>query len=267
MEENKNNDIEAEENTQGDSNRNLITILITLVVLVVVAVIYWDRQNNRNFQQAQAAMQTGLLEKWGPQSQQQVNSALGLKPAAFSKQVSYRDIVAKVAPSVVSVKVGSSFINQGPIVQSQPLAWGKGNVSAGATAGYLRCPNCYTTVPSPGAGQVNMVNCPSCGMRMRRGSAQSQLQANPNQPADQSSDATGFGQYVWGGRMGGWGTGPIGLLICPNCSTHVPHQRGVAAYTINCPSCGTRMMPQSATGARPVPADTQQVANQLKEQP
>jgi uncharacterized membrane protein len=114
-------DVEMEENSQGGNNRNLITILITLIILVVVAVIYWDRQNQRNSQQAQAAMQTDLQEEWGPQAQQQINSALSAKPVAFSKQVSYKNIVAKIAPSVVSVNVGSSFINQGPAVQAQPV--------------------------------------------------------------------------------------------------------------------------------------------------
>ena len=73
MEENIKSDVEMEENSQGGNNRNLITILITLVVLVVVAVIYWERQNKRNFQRAQAEMQTDLLEEWGPQAQQQIN--------------------------------------------------------------------------------------------------------------------------------------------------------------------------------------------------
>jgi predicted Holliday junction resolvase-like endonuclease len=107
MEEKKNKGIEAEESTQADNgnNRNLITVLITLIILVVVVVIYWDRQNKRDFQQAQAAMQTDLAEEWGPLSQQQIQSALRVTPAAFSKQVSYKNIVARVAPSVVSVKI------------------------------------------------------------------------------------------------------------------------------------------------------------------
>jgi len=273
MEESKNNDIEAEENTRGGNNRNLITILITLVVLVVVAVVYWDRQNRRNFQQAQAAIQTNLLEEWGPQSQQQVNSAFGVKPAAFSRQVSYKNIVAKVAPSVVSVNVGSSFINQGdPAIQSQPVAVGQGNISAGT--GSLSCPNCYNSVPCPraGAGAGNMVNCPNCGMCMTRNGmpwrypfpTQSQPQAIQNQPADQSQGLSGFGQYVWGGRMGGSAMGPGGFLVCPNCATQVSHQRGVPASIVNCPSCGTRMMRQGLPSVYPLPAGGQQMAIQPK---
>ena len=265
-------DVEMEENSQGANNRNLITVLITLIVLVVVAVIYWDRQNKRNFQQAQSAIQTGLLKEWEPQGHQQVNSALGIRSVAFSKQVSYKNIIARVAPSVVSVNVGSSFINQGPTIQSQPVAWGRGNVSGGATAGYLSCPNCYTTVPSPGAGQGNMVNCPSCGTGMIRGGmpwrypfpTQSQPQAIQNQPADHSGGLSGFGQYVWGGRMGGSAMGPGGFLVCPNCGTHVSHQRGLPASALNCPSCGTQMMRQGALGGYPLPAGGQQMAFQPK---
>ncbi|MHC4075611.1 MAG: S1C family serine protease, partial [Planctomycetota bacterium] len=263
-------DVEMEEISQGANNRNLITVLITLIVLVVVAVMYWDRQNERNFQQAQTEIQTGLLEEWGPQSQQQVNSALGVKPVAFSKQVSYKNIVARVAPSVVSVNVGSSFINQGdPAIQPQPVAWGRGNVSAGVTAGYLRCPNCYNSVPCPRAGGAgNMVNCPNCGMCMTHGGmpwrypfpAQSQPQAMQNQPADQLDGLSGFGQYVWGGRMGGSAMGPGGFLACPNCGIQVHHQRGVPASIINCPSCGTQMMRQGTSGVCPLPAGGQQLA-------
>ena len=264
MEENRNNDIEAEKNTQDGNNRNLITILIALVVLVVVAVVYWDRQSRRNFRQAQAVMQTNLLEEWGPQSQQQVNSALGVKLAAFSKQVSYKNIVAKVAPSVVSVDVGSSFINQGdPAIQSQPVAGGRG---------FLSCPNCYNSVPCQVAGQGNMVNCPHCGMSMTRNGmpwrypfpAQSQPQAIQNQPADRIDGFSGFGQYVWGGRMGGQGMGPGGFLVCPNCATQVSHQRGLPASALNCPSCGTQMMRQGLPDAYPLPAGGQQMALQPK---
>ncbi|MHC4546028.1 MAG: hypothetical protein ACYSYL_16165 [Planctomycetota bacterium] len=157
MEENAKSDVEMEENAQGGNNRNLITVLITLIILVVVAVIYWDRQNQRNFQQARAATQKDILEEWGPQALQQINSELSAKPVAFSKQVSYKNIVAKVAPSVVSVNVGSSFINQGLAAKSQPVAWGPGNFSVGATAGYLNCPNCYTAVPCPKVGQGERV--------------------------------------------------------------------------------------------------------------
>jgi S1-C subfamily serine protease len=278
MEENAKGDVEIEENSQGGNNRNLITILITLIVLVVVAVIYWDRQNQRNLQQAQAAMQTNLLEEWGPQSQQQINSVLGVKAVAFSKQVSYKNTVAKIAPSVVSVNVGSSFINQGPAIQSQPVALGQGNIWSGGMSGWRTggswvCPNCRANVPCRRGIVASGLNCPSCGIRMTHGCtpwacplmAQSQAPAAQNQPADQSRGGTALGQYVWGGRMGGWGMGPGGYLACPNCGTQVPHQRGGPAYTVNCPNCGTQMMRQGVPGVYPTPGQTQQLAARPKD--
>ena len=84
MKENTKSDVEMEESSQGDNNRNLITVLITLIVLVIVVVIYWDRQKQRDFQQVQAEIQGGILEEWGPQAQQEINSALSVKPISFS---------------------------------------------------------------------------------------------------------------------------------------------------------------------------------------
>ncbi|MHC5054204.1 MAG: PDZ domain-containing protein [Planctomycetota bacterium] len=43
------------------------------------------------------------------------------------------------------------------------------------------------------------------------------------------------------GRMGGFGPGPGGSLVCPNCGTRVTHQRAVPCFTVPCPSCGTLM--------------------------
>lgn len=40
------------------------------------------------------------------------------------------------------------------------------------------------------------------------------------------------------GRMGGFGMGPGGECICPQCGTRVPHQRGVPCFKMSCPNCG-----------------------------
>ena len=55
---------------------------------------------------------------------------------------------------------------------------------------------------------------------------------------------TGPGTLAGGfrGRMGGLGLGPGGQLVCPKCATRVIHQRGVACYSVRCPSCGTPMI-------------------------
>ena len=180
-------------------NKNLITVLVALIILIVVAVFYWDRQKQLYLRQAQAEMQTDLLEEWGPQAQQQVQAAFGAQTVAFSRQVSYKNIIVRVAPSTVSINVNSGFFNQGgPAVQSQPVAQTKPadqSQEAAASAQYVW------------GGTPGIYPVPS----------QSQQIAAQNRLADQSQEASGLGQYVWGGRMGGWGLGPGGYLVCPNC--------------------------------------------------
>jgi len=275
-----------------ENNRNLLAALIALIVLVVVAVFYWDRQKQRDLrlQRTQAEVQGELLEELGPQAQQQIQAAFGAQTVAFSKQISYKNIVARIAPSVVSINVSSSFINQGgPAVQARPAAqnqpadqsqgisgsaqyvlgggMGGGGLSSG---GYLVCPNCSTRVPCQRSAPAHTVGCPSCGIGMMWTRApwagpilpQAQQPAAQNQPAIQSQGVSGFGQYVWGGRMGGWGLGPGGFLACPNCGMKVPHQIGIPAYTVSCPGCGTQMMREGTPGYYPVPGQVQQLAAQ-----
>lgn len=267
MKEDMKSDVQAQKvalGNDGNDNVNLIAVLIALVVLVVVAAIYWDRQTNRNFQQARAEIQTTLVDEWGPQMQQQIDLALAAQPVAFSKQISYKNIVAMVAPSVVSVNVGTSLVSQGALAQN--IRGAAGDYQGGI--GRWLCPNCNTTVPCWGGNLVNSINCPSCGMGMFHGCppggcpllGQRQPQ-DPNLPASSPLDGGLLGQFVWGGRMGGQGLGPGGYLVCPNCGKQVAHQTGVPSYATNCPSCGTQMMRQGTTGPYPVPAGAQQVAN------
>ena len=43
------------------------------------------------------------------------------------------------------------------------------------------------------------------------------------------------------GRMGGFGLGPGGECVCPQCGTRIPHQRGAPCYEHRCPKCGQAM--------------------------
>ena len=196
-------------------NKNLITILIVIIILVVVAVFYWDRQEKRTFAQSQAGIQADLLEDWGPGSQQQIQAALQsqamLQPQTVANlsQVSYKNIIARVAPSVVTVNVDTSiFNNAAQQAQIQPVA------------------------------------TQSLGLGLTASGQDMQL------------------QNVWGARMGGFGAGPIGNLVCPNCSTTVPHQIGVPAYTVSCPNCQTPMMREGTPGISRIPVQNQQAADQ-----
>lgn len=39
----------------------------------------------------------------------------------------------------------------------------------------------------------------------------------------------------------GFGLGPEGECVCPQCGTKVSHQRGIPCYKQSCPKCGTSM--------------------------
>jgi hypothetical protein len=52
----------------------------------------------------------------------------------------------------------------------------------------------------------------------------------------------GLGRGGGRGRQpGGFGLGPGGDCICPNCKTRTPHQRGIPCYEQKCPKCGSLM--------------------------
>ena len=54
----------------------------------------------------------------------------------------------------------------------------------------------------------------------------------------------GMGRGGGRGRMGGNrpGAGLGGECICPKCGAKASHQQGVPCYSMNCPSCGTKMI-------------------------
>ncbi len=62
----------------------------------------------------------------------------------------------------------------------------------------------------------------------------------PLRPRREASRGLGRG----GGRgrqSGGFGLGPGGDCVCPNCGTRTPHQRGIPCYEQKCPKCGSLM--------------------------
>ena len=44
---------------------------------------------------------------------------------------------------------------------------------------------------------------------------------------------------------GGFGLGPGGRCVCPDCGYVVEHARGVPCFTIRCPRCGRAMTRKS----------------------
>ncbi len=68
---------------------------------------------------------------------------------------------------------------------------------------------------------------------------------NFNEPAG-GFGGRGGGRRSGGGRgLGrnpkGFGLGPEGNCVCPQCSTEAPHQTGVPCYEQTCPKCGAKM--------------------------
>jgi hypothetical protein len=42
-------------------------------------------------------------------------------------------------------------------------------------------------------------------------------------------------------RPGGFGLGPSGECVCPQCGKRIPHRLGVPCYQEKCPECGATM--------------------------
>ncbi len=51
----------------------------------------------------------------------------------------------------------------------------------------------------------------------------------------------GSGKGAGKGRMGGFGLGPGGFCVCPNCGEKVSHAQGIPCNKMKCPKCGTVM--------------------------
>ena len=62
-------------------------------------------------------------------------------------------------------------------------------------------------------------------------------------PGGDGTGPDGSGPIGGRGRVQrpGFGMGPSGECICPNCKTSVPHERGVPCFNKKCPKCGAPM--------------------------
>jgi S1-C subfamily serine protease len=194
-----------QEKKKSADNNQLVAVLIVLLVLIVVAVFYWDRQQQRRVNLSQARIRANLLEDWGPGSQQQVQSAFQGQTVGFGRGVSYKNIIAQVAPSVVSINVESGFFNRatqpGPSQAQNVRGVGHG------PGGNAVCPNCNAKILCQKGMPACFTNCPKCGTHMRPEGASwfcpfqpqaGQLPPVQNQPADQSVGSGGAAKYVQG---------------------------------------------------------------------
>jgi len=64
-------------------------------------------------------------------------------------------------------------------------------------------------------------------------------------PRRDGTGPTGQGPITGRGRgrqPGGFGLGPGGFCVCPQCKEKVSHERGVPCYEVKCPKCNTQMV-------------------------
>ena len=93
------------------------------------------------------------------------------------------------------------------------------------------CPNCDTRVPCL-QNHNGRTFCPSCGVIMNR---KGRGLFSPGTTA--GTDISVVGNF-------GFGLGPLGNLVCPDCGLVTQHQRGLPCYTVNCHRCGATMVRQ-----------------------
>lgn len=65
-------------------------------------------------------------------------------------------------------------------------------------------------------------------------------------PSDQRKRS---GSQGGSGRKGGFGLGPGGKCVCPQCGKEAPHQRGAPCYQTRCSECGTPMIRKRSSGS------------------
>ena len=200
------------------TQRHVITATLAITIFVVVMAIYWDRQNQRNYELAQQSLQARAAEDAPRPGMAGPVRARGLEPrlVAFSK-VSYKNIVAAIAPSVVSVNTGAAL---GGANQIQQVAAGTPPETTPRGA-YL--------VPGDDLGKF-ILRPPGLGARRMA-----------------APDAPGAPGYAGQGAA-------ARCYICPNCYTRMPCTAGTTGNTLGCPSCGMQMCLAGATGQAPFAA-------------
>ncbi|MHA1712382.1 MAG: NifB/NifX family molybdenum-iron cluster-binding protein [Candidatus Freyarchaeota archaeon] len=83
------------------------------------------------------------------------------------------------------------------------------------------------------SGKLRSIPAPTAPMHIGMGFV-------PRQPGMGMSMGRGGGRGI--GRMGGFGAGPSGFCVCPNCGYRLPHVAGTPCFRQTCPQCGGRMI-------------------------
>ena len=159
--------------TKGSEN-HLIFVSMTLLILIVTSVFYWDRRQQRQLDLSRVALEASSQATSGGLAQQApLLPEQGQTVAAQSRvrlgNVSYKGVIACVAPAVVSINVDTDLAAPGanaPLVPQNVWGPGGGRVHHGPGLNAV-CPSCNITVPCQPGKPACFVNCPQCGAHMR----------------------------------------------------------------------------------------------------
>jgi len=167
----------SEKEQKKGCENHLIFVCMTLLILIVTSVFYWDRRQQRQLDLSRAALQAnsqatsgGLVQQAPLRPEQGQTVASAVNPLHLGS-VSYKGVIALVAPAVVSVNVDTDLSAPGanaPIVPQN--VWGRGQGAGRMHHGPGQnavCPNCNVTVPCQPGRPACFMNCPQCGAHMR----------------------------------------------------------------------------------------------------
>ncbi|MBF0499281.1 MAG: PDZ domain-containing protein [Candidatus Riflebacteria bacterium] len=276
------------ENKKNAVSGNFIAALIAFIIFVIVGVIFWDRQNQREVARDMAVhSQLPPGDVWHNRQHFGQHIAPNIAPHLAQPRVfSFKQIVETISPSVVNIEVDTD-----PVPNQQNVGPAPDPNAQGALPGdnapwrpqFVANPietPAQPAQPQPMAFQQPAVQPQAVQQPAMQPQAVQQPAMQPQavqQPAMQPQAVQQpaiqpQAQNFRPRRMGGWGMGPDGFLVCPSCGTTVPHQAGVPSFTVNCPNCNTIMMREGAPSASPPSLDqanpwAQQVQQPAVQQP
>lgn len=155
--------------TQNENSRHLITAVIAVMILVVVVLVYMDRQRQRELQLREFSIQADVMREWdGDKARQMQGQSFRPRAVAFSPVASHKSIIARIAPSVVSVNVEmfpgahqfqpSGFTKPAAGAKIPSQVW-NGMLAPGCM---LKCPHCGTNRTGWTMGRQGTLICPAC---------------------------------------------------------------------------------------------------------
>ncbi|MBF0544508.1 MAG: trypsin-like peptidase domain-containing protein [Candidatus Riflebacteria bacterium] len=203
------------ENKRSEINGNLIAALVAILIFVIVGLVFWYRQSQREMAMDMADRFLITRPKFvDDRPRASLPPQMTMPPLNIPQGVMQR-IPMPQSPQMGSLVALPQSLNQAQIVES---------LSPTVVA--------ISIEPDQGYDQAMTT------AKQQQSTSQDQLFVTQQ-----------LKQNNRGARMGGWGLGPGGELVCPRCGTRLRHERGVPCYTVRCPRCGAIMQRAEAPRA------------------